>query len=93
MNTRHIMLLILSATVLTACAPELGELKPFDTTVYAKTLIVDGFPGLTLKVIEEDGELKLTVPLHSNPLCSTEDRKLPGCLYIRRGYQADIGFR
>jgi hypothetical protein len=93
MNTRYILLLILSTTVLAACVPVIGELKPFDTTVYANTLIVDGFQGLTLNVVEERGKLKLTVLGHSNPRCSAEDRKLPGCLSIRRGYQADIGFR
>lgn len=93
MNTRHVLLLILSTALLTACAPPIGQLKPFDTTIYGSFPVINGVTTLTLEVVTVDGTLILTVPGPLNPLCSTEERKWPGCLYIRRGYQADVGFK
>ena len=88
MKTRHILLLILSITILTACGPQMGELKREDLMVIGSLESIS-HPVLVLKV--DADEKHLLVDADKNPLCDESERK--GCLYIRRGRQANIEFK
>lgn len=92
MKTRHILLLTLSAAVLAACGPTIGELKPDDTVAFGQSVKRAAiFHGLIIQVSDAESELLVRAP--ENMRCSKADRKILGCLYVRRGYTANIPFK
>lgn len=87
MNTRHILLLILSTFALAACGPKVGEQKLEDTMVFDYIDRSSGFPGLVINVNSGETELEISKP--GSKACVGNAN---GCLRLRRGKRANIGF-
>ena len=87
MKTRHILLLTLSAAVLAACGPTIGELKPEDNLVFDYFDRSSGFKGLQINVNSTETTLEISKP--GSKACANNIR---GCLRIRRGHRANIEF-
>lgn len=88
MKIRYVLLLIVSTTVLAACATKIDEPKPEDTMVFDYFDRSSGFPGLVIRVNSGETELEISKP--GSKACAN---RANGCLNIRRGKQANIGFK
>ena len=88
MKIRSILLLILSITALAACGTKIGELKLEDSIVFDYIDRSSGFRGLVINV--NTGESKLEISKSGIKKCVNNIR---GCLKIKRGKRANIGFK
>ncbi len=88
MKCRYILILIVGATVLTACGTQIGELKPEDTSVFNYIDKNSGFHGLVINVSEDEAKLEI-----SKPGIKACIGNINGCLNLRVGSRLNIGFK